>query len=475
MLFKKTLLVIMCSSALVACGGGGSSGGDSSSNGGSNGGGTGGGSVTTPVSDLDKAKQLIETTKAIISYYDGFQDIADNYKTPVEVINNTASDLGRAADIVTTLAGLAMEDSQGQTKQYSAAELELLLKKDAIKNQYPLGYDVKNNTLQIQVTGNSIKVTGSADVAYWDEFKEPNTWDWDNADWLTNKENFVYANQAKVNVTNLVFEAPFIANQSTYNFKIANGGAIEVINAAQQKAKFSFTADSTAKLVYPLANTLENQEALPNQASLQLKGLVFESADVKATLSEVSSSAKTVKFSNGQSIIEQLIPSELVLKGQVSYLQEVLDLDASIKLNNDLSKVIDISAGHETALNFINADLAVKLSGKLKGANATPTPFSINVTAKRAEYLKGTANVAVAVDKNALNIEFASQDITQEKPVVSSVIKHENGAFVQIADIKKFSTADVKVGTTSYGTITKNSSEQYAVKFIDDTVVYITP
>lgn len=471
MLFKKTLLVIMCSTALVACGGGGGSSSDSGSNGGS----TGGGDVTTPVSDLDKAKQLIETTKAIISYYDGFQDIADNYKTPVEVINNTASDLGRAADIVLTFAELAIEDSKGQTKQYSAADLEQLLKNDAIKNQFPLGYDIKNNTLQIQVTGGSVKVTGSADVAYWDEFKEPNTWDWDNPDWLTNKDNFIYANQAKVNVTNLVVEAPFVASQSTYNFKIANGGAIDITNAAQQKAKFSFTADSTAKLVHPVSSTLENQETLPNQASLQLKGLVFESADVKATLSEVSSSAKNVKFSNGQSTIEQLIPFELALKGQISYLQEVLDLDASIKLNNDLSKVIDISAGHETALNFINADLAVKLSGKLKGANATPTPFSIDVTAKRADYLKGTANVAVSVDKNALDIEFSSQDIKQEKPVVSSVIKHKNGAFVQIADIKNFSTADVKVGTTSYGTITKNSSEQYAVKFIDNTIVYITP
>ena len=145
------------------------------------------------------------------------------------------------------------------------------------------------------------------------------------------------------------------------------------------------------------------------------------------------------------------------------------------KLNNDLSKVIDISQDKETSLNFINADLAVKLSGKLKGANATPTPFSIDVTAKRADYLKGTANVSVVVDKNALDIEFATKDITLEKPIVSSMIKHKNGAFVQIADIQNFSTADVKVGTTSYGTITKNTSEQYAVKFIDNTVVYITP
>ena len=468
MLFKKTLLVIMCSSALVACGGGGSSGS------GPNGGGSGG-NVTTPVSDLDKAKQLIETTRAIISYYDGFQDIADNYKTPVEVINNTASDLGRASDIILTLSELAQENSQGQSKQYSAADLEQLLKNDAIKNEYPLGYDLKNNTLQIQVAAGSVKVSGTVDVAYWDDFKQPMIGDWSNPDWLTGKDNFVYANQAKVSVSNLVVEAPFVANQSTYNFKIANGGTIEVINAVQQKAKFSFTADSTAKLVHPVSNTLDNQETLPNQALLQLKGLVFESADVKATLNEVSMAAKTVKFSDGQFTNEQLIPYELTLKGQVSYLQEALDLDASIKLNNDLSKVIDISQDKETSLNFINADLAVKLSGKLKGANATPTPFSIDVTAKRDDYLKGTANVSVVVDKNALDIEFATKDITLEKPIVSSMIKHKNGAFVQIADIQNFSTADVKVGTTSYGTITKNTSEQYAVKFIDNTVVYITP
>lgn len=64
----------MCSTVMVACGGGGSSSGDSSTSGGN-------GNVVVPTSDLDKAKQLIDTTKAIISYYDGFEDIADNYKT----------------------------------------------------------------------------------------------------------------------------------------------------------------------------------------------------------------------------------------------------------------------------------------------------------------------------------------------------------------------------------------------------------
>ena len=465
MLFKKTLLVVMCSTVMVACGGGGSSSGDSS---------TSGGNVVVPTSDLDKAKQLIDTTKAIISYYDGFEDIADNYKTPVTVINDTALDLSRGTGMVLLLAKLALEDAKGQSKSYNADALEALLKQDAINNDYPIEYDLKNNTLNIQVTAGSVQVTGSTDVAYWDGFKDGISWDWSNSQWWINKGNFIYTNQATVNVNNVVIEAPFVSNQKTYNFKIAKGGVIDITNVAKQKAKFSFTEDSTAQLVYAVSNTMNNQETLPTTAALTLKGLVFESADVKATLSEVSSEAKQAQFKNGVETAEQLIPYKLTLKGQVAYLKEVLNLDVTFKLNNDLSKAIDMSAG-ETSTSFINADLVVKLDGNLKGANAAPTPFSIGITAKRAEYTKGNATVALAVDKNALDIELTATDIDKESPIVSGLIKHKNGAFVQVADVQKFTSADVKVGSTSYGTITKNSSDQYVTKFIDNTITYITP
>lgn len=466
MLFKKTLLVVMCSTVMVACGGGSSSG-DSSTSGGN-------GNVVVPTSDLDKAKQLIDTTKAIISYYDGFEDIADNYKTPVTVINDTALDLSRGTGMVLLLAELALEDAKGQSKSYNADALEALLKQDAINNDYPIEYDLKNNTLNIQVTAGSVQVTGSTDVAYWDGFKDGISWDWSNSQWWINKGNFIYTNQATVNVNNVVIEAPFVSNQKTYNFKIAKGGVIDITNVAKQKAKFSFTEDSTAQLVYAVSNTMNNQETLPTTAALTLKGLVFESADVKATLSEVSSEAKQAQFKNGVETAEQLIPYKLTLKGQVAYLKEVLNLDVTFKLNNDLSKAIDMSAG-ETSTSFINADLVVKLDGNLKGANAAPTPFSIGITAKRAEYTKGNATVALAVDKNALDIELTATDIDKESPIVSGLIKHKNGAFVQVADVQKFTSADVKVGSTSYGTITKNSSDQYVTKFIDNTITYITP
>ena len=277
-----------------------------------------------------------------------------------------------------------------------------------------------------------------------------------------------------VAVTNLVLEAPLRASQNSFDFKIANGGSIETTNAIKQKAKFSFTADSTASLVYATSDNLDNQN-IPNQASLKLQGLVFESGEVKAILNEVSASAKKVKFNNGIETLEQLIPTELVLKGAISYLKESLNLEAKLKLNNDFTKVIDVSAGQETATNFINAILNVKLSGNLKGANAAPTPFSIDINAKRAEFVQGIATVAIIVDKHALDLELTTQDLDKDQQVLSGVIKHKNGASIKIADIDTFTSAQVNVGNSSYGTVTKNSSGQYVVKFTDNTIVYITP
>lgn len=460
-MFKKTLIAMMCSLSLVACGGGGSS-----SDGANN------GSIAIPVSDLDKAKQLIETTKAVISYYDGFEAIGDQYKVPAETINTTASDLNNATGLIVFLADLAYADAQGASKDYTAQQLEDLMDAYNLENRYIADYDLQNSTLSVKVTAGSIKVSGMVNASYWSNFKE--NIDWQNPNWIFDKNNFEFKDKALVAVTNLVLEAPLRASQNSFDFKIANGGSIETTNAIKQKAKFSFTADSTASLVYATSDNLDNQN-IPNQASLKLQGLVFESGEVKAILNEVSASAKKVKFNNGIETLEQLIPTELVLKGAISYLKESLNLEAKLKLNNDFTKVIDVSAGQETATNFINAILNVKLSGNLKGANAAPTPFSIDINAKRAEFVQGIATVAIIVDKHALDLELTTQDLDKDQQVLSGVIKHKNGASIKIADIDTFTSAQVNVGNSSYGTVTKNSSGQYVVKFTDNTIVYITP
>ncbi|WP_445345199.1 hypothetical protein [Acinetobacter bohemicus] len=465
-MLKKTLIAMMCSLSLVACGGGGGSSSSGSAD---------GGQVTTPASDLDKAKQLVKTTNAIVSYYDGFQNIADQYKVPTQVINDTSPDLSRATNLLLVIAEVVTQDAQGQTKTYTAQQIQ-----DLINQDYAHNFKFKSNNLAVQVTGDSITISGNASVQYWQAFN----WDkiaadnaWNNSNhWSSDPAYSIYGDDAEVTVSNLVLEAPFIDTARTaYNYKIQNNGKISTKNLKNQTASFSFTADSTASMVYATAETMENREGIPDQATLKLQGLVFESADVKVTLSELSFSAKKVKFNNGVDTLEQLIPSELVLKGLVGYQQESLNLEAKFNLNNDLSKVIDVSAGQETSTNFINANLNVKLSGNLKGANAAPTPFSIDIAAKRAEFTKGTATVAVVVDKNALDIELTAQDLDQEHQIIAGVIKHKNGASISIADVDNFTSANILVSGKSYGTLTKNSSGQYVVKFTDDTITYIAP
>lgn len=466
-MLQKTLIAMMCSLSLVACGGGG--GGSSSS------GSADGGQVTTPASDLEKAKQLVKTTNAIVSYYDGFQNIADQYKVPTQVINDTSPDLSRATNLLLVIVEAVTQDAQGQTKTYTAQQIQ-----DLINQEYSRNFKFKSNNLTVQVTGTSITISGNASVQYWQAFN----WDKieaDNAlsnpnDWYSDPAYSIYGDDAEVTLSNLVLEAPFIDTpRTTYNYKFQKNGKISTKNLKNQTASFSFTADSTASMVYATAETMENRKGIPDQATLKLQGLVFESADVKVTLSELSFSAKKVKFNNGVETLEQLIPSELVLKGLVGYQQESLNLEAKFNLNNDLSKVIDVSAKQETSTNFINANLNVKLSGNLKGANAAPTPFSIDIVAKRAEFTKGTATVAVVVDKNALDIDLTAKDLDQEHQIIAGVIKHKNGASISIADVDNFTSANIVVSGKSYGTLTKNSSGQYVVKFTDESITYITP
>ncbi|MBL8322813.1 MAG: hypothetical protein JNJ93_11155, partial [Acinetobacter sp.] len=110
---------------LAACGGGG---GDSS-------GGTAaqpknptdGSIIQQPENDLANAKNLIQSLNNIIAYYDGFADIEERYKAPIQAVSDTAGDIKEAADVVVTLTRLAQEDAQGQTKNYTAQDLERLL------------------------------------------------------------------------------------------------------------------------------------------------------------------------------------------------------------------------------------------------------------------------------------------------------------------------------------------------------------
>ncbi|WP_227499377.1 hypothetical protein [Acinetobacter towneri] len=370
------------------------------------------------------------------------------------------------------MASLAQQAANGSTQEYNATELEALLKEDSTYGQYySPDYELSNNTLKVSVKPDSVTVTGGVTAKYWTDYV------WDSK---TQTGHDVFGNETTVAVTNLKLEAPFSASQSTYDFKLVAGGKIATKNVLSKKeAILAFNSDSTAQVVYNNAKKLDDRSSdqAPKTAQFKFENIVLTAVGTGAELSltEFSSKATQVQFKDSLSTSTEIIPTELNLKGKAVAGTENLNLEASIKLNNDLSKQIDVTNG-ETAAAFINADLNVKLSGNVKGGGTSIKPFSIDLTAKRNEYQKGTATIKVAVDKDALTADFKTDNlITKDQPVVWAKLSHANGAYVEIADLDKFTSAEIKVGNTPYATVSKVSDNVYSAKFTDNTVKAIAP
>ncbi|PKF36097.1 hypothetical protein [Acinetobacter proteolyticus] len=451
-MFKKTFLAFACSTVLVACGGGG---GSSSNN-------TDNGNPVVPVSDLDKAKQLIDTTNSIVAYFDSFDSLQSQYQPTFDAVSDAGKDIDNAAGLVLTLATLAYNDAQGSNKTYNAAQLQTLLDNDDY-----IDYQLTDSTFAVTVNASSVTVSGSAKAKYW-----TNTiWDF-----KTNTLKDIFDEGAQVTVNAVKLEAPYTAVTDKYNFKIVAGGKILTKNDANKKdASLEFKSDSTAQAIYSTAALLENRgDSCPETAELKFSNVVLKTTNAEIELTELASKAKKVQFKDGNNVGTEIIPTELTLKGKAISGSESLNLDASIKLNNDLTKTIDITNG-ESAASFINADLVVKLSGNVKGGANAIKPFNIDLSAKRSDYQKGTANIKIAVDKNALNVDVKTENLVAEKPAVSAKVSHANGAFVDIANVDQFTSADIKVGNTKYGTINKVSRSVYSATFTDNTTKAIAP
>ena len=484
MQLQKTLLAVACSLALVACGGG-----DGSSD----------QSITQPVTpvptdpnkptnpvpeepkkpevqtDLEKAKQLITVTKGIISYYDSFAEISEQYKKPLDVINQTANDVVNATELVTLLAELALNDAQGKTKEYRVADLQKLLDQNAKSNDAADSYILKNSSLTVTASANSVQLAGEAQVQYWLDYNyDKASQDGYTQGWWLNPKYSSYGQQANISVNNLIIEAPFYQTTAQHNFKIKQGGSIKTVNLNNQQATLNFKSDSTLILNYDQAVNLDH-DLEPKRVALKIANVALVSEGVTAQLTEVSTQAQAVKIKDGRNNFEQVIPSQIKLQGELVYQEEQLGLDATIKLNNDLTKTIDITNG-ESSNNFINASLNIALSGQLKGGKNTTQPFSLVLEAKRNEYAQGSGLFKVVVGQHALDINLKAQQANKEQGlVVSGTVSEKAGASVHIEDIANFKSSSIMVNGKSYGAITKNSSNQYVASFTDKTLQYITP
>ncbi len=462
-MFKKTLVAILCSAALVACGGGSSDSNPTSPG------------VVVPSNDLDKAKQLVNTTNGIIAYFQDFEKLGTDYQLAFAAVNDTASDVGNATGLVVYLASLAYQDAKGANKTYNAAELDALLKADSIyEDEYGTYddsyYQLSDSTLTVQVQADSVSISGTAKAKYWAG------WQWDSN---TSTGKDIFADEATIQVANLKLSGPFIANSKDYKFTIAAGGKVSTENESKQKASFTFKNDSTAQAAYTRSASIDERtdDERPTSAEFKFSELEFATNNnVVMTLNEFSSKAQAVTLKTQSGSKLELIPTELKLNGtaQLTDKKASVAVEAAIKLNNTLTGTIDVSKG-ESVNNFVNAIVMLKVSGEAKGVQSAVTPFIIDMQATRAEYQKGSITADVSVGKDKLKVESSTTNFASDMPTFAAKISHSNGAYVQIADVTNFNSADIKVGNTVYGTIAKQSNSLYSAVFTDKSIITIAP
>lgn len=468
-MMKKTILTVSCALILTACGGGGGGGGSDTSPKNP----ADGSVIQQPANDLSNAKELIQTVNNIVAYYDGFADISERYQQPIQAINGTTSDLIDAADIVITLVRLAQADAGGSNKTYTAKDLEKLLALGGFTQEY----NIKNNTLQVVTSANSVKVSGTLKAETFQnfDFDKAQQDNWPDG-WFSNPEYAIYGDEMAITVGNFTVEEPVLDQvNTTLNATIGANSILEVQNLANnKKAKLSFSNTSAIAVTYADAMKMDERaaEELPQNAQLKFLNVQFESEGLTAILTEFSAQAKVAKLTDGVASYDQLIPAEIILKGSLDLNDELLQLDAKLNLNNDFNKVYNILV--ETPDNFMDASVYLKLAGNLKGAQATTKPFVLSVNAKRSELTKGTANIEVAVDKSVLDINLVAQQLNAE-PFLSAVIKNKTGASVTIENIDTFTQADIMVNGKSQGKVTKNSTGNYIASFVDNQILVIAP
>lgn len=460
MIFKKTVLIIALASLLAACGGGGS---DSSNTSGS---GSGSTDPSNSISDLDKAKQLIQTTNTIISYYDSFDDIKKTYEPSINAVVEIGPDIEDSTNLLLTLSELAIRDAKGSTKTYSAQDIERLY---ASSEPYAPDFKLTNNTLKIEVNGLTAKVSGSTDFERWAGFQ-----------FVTGQFPIsLYSDKTTLQVKQLNLSQPSATSaESTHVFSIYADSEIQTLNANQKKSILKFKDNSSVSILYADAKIFDErtENDIPTTVTTILKNIELTTDEnFVGTFKELSGQAKAVTLiDNGNSIV-RLIPYELKLDGVATVKdQDNLSIQATAKLNNDLTKPIDITGNKESINNFLNISLNVVLTGNLKAKNKQ-TPFSLKVNALRNEYKTGNATADINVDGNALNIQFISSDLDKDKPTVAATVKHKNGAYVSIPDLENFVSTKIMVGNNSYGDLSKTSSSMYSARFTDNTIITIAP
>lgn len=489
---KKLVLAIACSTVLVACGGGG----DSASTSGNT---SNGNTPVNTISDLDKAKALINSAHNMVldaeAVSTAYQNVGETWTF------EGAGGLNLGLDAIASLMSSAAEEPAGT---YTGNRLAALFN------------DSLSDNTQVQASSDAeLIISANREVS----FKGTLTIKELEYGQYTSSGVFqpVYGQPTYVSFENIKLLLPNLNTVSNVSEgKIFAQGAIRVLptvtaSAGSSLATLNLTGTQAHTVTAKFADNKSLQQRFDSDVDFEQQvteatvhldrvQVVTQSPVSTFNLTKLDLTAKTAMvdvLDQDKKRIEQrktLLPTAFAVQGGFETAQAPAtkgNLDLKVTLDNpDLNKVYYTqeqfvrwgsqagqgytqeteSQGQDSA-RFAQLSLALNLKGEL--TTSRKVPFDVTVTAKRSQFEQPSYGEAVLkLNGETLTLKDKTTTLSGGREQVVITVTHPNGAFVDVTYVDdEFISAPVKVGSTVHGNINEISGGAYVAKFTDNTII----
>lgn len=416
---------------------------------------------TTPA--LQQAKDFIISSNNIFA---NGQKVFETYR-PTSLTGMT--ELSESVAVVNELARYAYVEANGGSLTLTPSVMQSYI-------QSKWGDSVITNLDGLSVSSNAGKVTisGSFSIKLQTGYA------------YTYSYTPIYGNPTTATVKNFVVKAPTsTTTASTYNAQIDANSEISTVTEGQTTTLLA-GANSTMSLTYTGVDSLQNRidtTQIPDSGQMSLANISITSADTKISLDQLMLKAQKVKYTvGGGAVLTSFVPTSLIFKGSASQATNTAAIEATINLNNDLSKVFAFDGTTkdklENSLNFIQSDFTLKVSTTIK----TPTQSNVITaafTGSRTQLDQGQATFDLTVNNDKLSglATYMGYVGSAQHPENLEVILNNpnNCARTFIPNILNFTTSNITVNGIVQGTISKSSNSVYQAMFNDNSIIVIAP
>lgn len=419
---------------------------------------------TTPA--LQQAKDFINSSNNIFA---NGQKVFETYR-PTSLTGMT--ELSESVSVVNELARYAYEQADGGSLTLTPTEMQSYI-------QSKWGDSIITNLNGLSVSANAGKVTvlGSFTI-------QPQTGGTYNP--ITYTYTPTYGNPTTATVINFIVKAPTsTTTASTYTAQLDANSEIRTVTDGQTTTLLA-GANSTMSLSYSGVDSLQNRidtTQIPDSGQMSLANISITSAGTKISLDQLTLKAQKVKYTvGGGAVLTSFVPTSLIFKGSASQATNTAAIEATINLNNDLSKTFAFDGTTkdklENSLNFIQSDFTLKVSTTIN----TPTQSNVITaafTGSRTQLDQGQATFDLTVNNDKLSglATYVGYVGSAQHPENLEVILNNpnNCARTFIPNILNFTTSNITVNGIVQGTISKSSNSVYQAMFNDNSIIVIAP